>query len=137
VTEENKIVPLFKNFEQLHEEECVIYKEHYDAWHAAYRKWDLIKAALADDTAELNKLAAGDAEMALAKSEAARLKKQYRYHPDFYATADLVNTLKALVEKRDGRLFGLGAVAKRSMRFARAHASKNFGPGATSLAPAS
>jgi hypothetical protein len=121
----DNIVQLFKTYEQMHADECAIYKEHYDAWHAAYHRWDLVKAALADDPpAELAKLAAGDGELALAKSDAARLKTTCCY-PDVAADAELAKKLRALEEKNAERLFGLSALAKRSMRFASAHGRRN------------
>lgn len=133
MTEGNNIVPLFQTYEEMDRSEREIYKEHFDAWHAAYRRWDLVKAALADDPpAELSKLAAGDGELALAKSEAARLKASC-YCPDIAANAELARKLRTLEEKKAERLFGLSALAKRSLRFASAQARRNYGPGATSL----
>jgi hypothetical protein len=134
-TEGNNVVPLFKTFEQLREQECEIFKSHYDAWHAAYRRWDLVKAAIADDENELTKLAAGGDELALAKSDAVRLRKSY--NPELSATCELASALRALCERRNERLFGLGTLAKRSMRFASAHERRNYGSGAESLPPAS
>jgi hypothetical protein len=135
MTSEDNIVPLFKTFEQLHSDECLIYREHYDNWHAAYRRWDLIKAVLADDDgAELSKLAAADSELGFAKSEAARLKKAHGAQlAGFYACVELTAYLRSLVEKRNARLYGLNALAKRSMRFASAQANKFYGAGAWSL----
>jgi hypothetical protein len=135
IAEDTKIVPLFRTYAEMQQDECAIYKEHYDAWHAAYRRWDLVNAALADDDTELNKLAASDPEMALAKSDAERLRKLY--HPEISATAELASTLRKLCEKRNERLYGLGALARRSQRFASAHANRSFGPAAESLPPAS
>jgi hypothetical protein len=130
-TIEGNIVPLFKNYEELHREECEIYKDHYDKWHAAYRKWDLVKAAIDNDENELSKLAAGDSELDLAKSEAARLKKRYRDSAEFFATVELAKYLRELVERHNDRLFGMSALAKRSMRFAMAQDRRNYGPAAT------
>jgi hypothetical protein len=133
----DNVLPLFKTYEEMHADECEIHKQHYDDWHAAYRRWDLVNAALADDETELHKLAAGDTELQLAKSEAQRLKKQHGGIAEFLADGELASKLRSLVEKRNERLYGLGALAKRSMRFASAQARKNYGPGATSLPPAS
>jgi hypothetical protein len=80
----------------------------------------LVKAAIADDATELTKLATGNAEMALAKSDAARFKVGDRGDNVLAvacATTELSDTLRSLVEKRNERLYGLGALAKRSMRF--------------------
>jgi hypothetical protein len=131
-----ELIVLFKTFEELQRDECAIYKEHYDAWHAAYRHWDLIMAALANDENELTKLAAGGAELELAKSEAARLKKRHGELAEFYTSAALAKQLRELVEKRNERLYGHSALSKRSVRFASAHARRNYGPGANSLPPA-
>jgi len=131
-------VPLFKTFEQLHADECEIYQEHHDAWHAAFHRWDLVKAVIADDAAELTKLTTGDAEMALAKSDAARFKVGDcgdHVLAIARATTELSDTLRSLVEKRNERLYGLGTLAKRSMRFASAHVRTNYGAGAQHLPP--
>ena len=139
MTSEN-IVPLFKTFDELDRDQCVIYREHYDNWHAAYRRWDLIKAVLAeDDGAELAKLAADDSELALAKSEVARIKRERgsdKLVASTFACVELVTRLRQLCEKRDERLYGLSALAKRSVRFAMAHDRRNSGPAADSLPPA-
>ena len=129
------VVPLFKTFEALHEEECAIYKWFYDAWHDEFHQWDLVNAALANDEGELSKLAAGNAERAIAKRAASRLRKGC--NPEFFASCELARTLHALVKKRSEQLYGLGTLARRSQRFASAHASRNYGAGAQSLPPAS
>jgi hypothetical protein len=132
MTENNmgELIVFFKTFDEMQRDECAIYKEHYDAWHAAYHRWDMIRAALASDDNELAKFA-GDAGLDLAKSESARLKKRYGGSAEFFATVELAKYLRGLVEKRNERLYGLGALAKRSMRFSMASERKYYGPAAS------
>jgi hypothetical protein len=127
------IVPIFKTFEQMRTEEHRIARDHFDKWHAAYRQWDLIKATLADDGTELTKLAGDDTETALAKSEASRLKKSYGECAEFFADCALARRLRTLVDQRSEKLYGLGALAKRSQRFASVQARPYYGPAATVL----
>jgi hypothetical protein len=126
-----ELIVLFKSYDELRRDECEVYREHYDAWHAAYRRWDLVKAALADDDTELAKLAGSDRELGLAKSEAARLKKQHGDLAGFFANVELAARLRALVEKRNASLYGVSALAKRSLRFAMASERRYYGPAAT------
>jgi hypothetical protein len=133
ITEDNVVV-LFKTFEDLKRDEDQILSEYEAEWAKAYSVWDMTNAAIDDDATAMAKFAGP--EMTLAKTEAARLKAKYRV-PETQAMVTLVKSPKAAVEKRNDRLFGYTALARRSMRFASAHANKSYGPGATSLPPAS
>jgi len=53
------------------------------------------------------------------------------------AVTTLDNARKAALAKCNERMFGLGALARRSRRFASAQVGKSYGAGATSLPPAS
>ena len=123
------VVPLFKTFEELHRDEIAIFKHHHDEWTAAFRQWDLVCAALQNDEGELTKLAGAGAELSIAKAAAARFKAHPA--PELAAAADLAKRLRALAEDRDERLFGLGDVAKRSLRFASAQQRRYHGPAAS------
>jgi hypothetical protein len=50
---------------------------------------------------------------------------------------NLEKAQKAAIDRRDERMFGHGALRRRSQRFASAHLRKSYGPGANSLPPAS
>jgi hypothetical protein len=128
------VVVLFKSFEDLKRDEDLILKEYAEDWEKAYRIFDMTTAALNNDAAALAKFVGP--ELALAKADAERIKSKFAV-PDVQAMVTLVKSLKAAVDKRNARLFGCTALAKRSLRFASSHARKNFGPGATSLPPAS
>jgi hypothetical protein len=133
INTENVIV-LFKTFEDLKRDEDQILSEYEAEWAKAYSVWDMTNAAIDDDATAMAKFAGP--EMTLAKAEAARLKSKCNGSiavANSGAMVTLVTSLKAAVEKRNTRLFGFGALAKRSQRFASARASENYGPGAESL----
>jgi hypothetical protein len=131
--EGSNIVPLFKNFAELQRDEDEILKQYAAEWERAYVIYDMTEAALNNDATALAKFAASP-EMALAKSEAQRLRSRYAA-PETFAMVTLVKSLKAAVEKRNDRLYGHTALAKRSMRFAMAHDRRNYGTAANSLPP--
>jgi|GEM_PF-6250613 len=134
-----KVVPLFQTFDQLRSNEYDVLSEHYEAWNKAFARYLALDAVLKGDTDALAKCSSVDAD--LAKSEAARrmalLSPETRkYNPDHarvHALKDFATELRTLCEKRDERLFGLSAVAKRSLRFARATPSRVFAGSATIL----
>jgi hypothetical protein len=135
INTENVIV-LFKTFEDLKREEDLILSEYEAEWAKAYSAWDMTSAAIDDDATAMAKFAGP--EMTLAKAEAARLKSKCNGSvavANSGAMVTLVKSLKAAVDKRNDRLFGYSALAKRSMRFALAHANKSYGPGASTLPP--
>ena len=133
ISTENVVV-LFKTFEDLKRDEDLILKEYAAEWEKAYVIFDMTEAALNNDAGALAKFIGPD--LALAKAEAERLKSKYTA-PETQAMVTLVKSLKAAVDKRNERLFGYTALAKRSLRFASAHGRRNYGPGAASLPPAS
>jgi hypothetical protein len=127
-----ELIVLFKSFAELQRDEDLILKQYAAEWERAYVIYDMTEAALNSDKTALAKFAGP--ELALAKAEAARLKSKYRA-PETQAMVTLVKSLKAAVEKRNDRLYGHTALAKRSMRFAMAQDRRNFGPAAKSLPP--
>jgi hypothetical protein len=135
---EDNIVVLFKTFEDLKRDEDLILREYAEEWEKAYVVFDMTTAVIHDDQTAMAKFAGP--EMALAKSEAERLKSQYGGSiavAESKAMVTLVKGLKAAVEKRNERLFGHTSLAKRSLRFAMAHERRSYGPGAPALPPAS
>jgi hypothetical protein len=138
MTDEENIVVLFKTFEDLKRDEDKIIGEYEAEWAKAYSVWDLTRAVIDDDKTELAKFAAAP-ELALIKADVAASVKKYKDTAvaNAHATAVCAASLRAAVEKRNNLLFGYSALAKRSLRFASAHASRNYGPGAASLPPAS
>lgn len=132
--EGDKVVPLrFQNFEDMCRDQEKILRDHFENWQQAYSQFDAVNAALAGDTAMLAKMAPADAD--LGKAEADRLTKQHGKSANIYALATLVQTLRDLCETRDRKLFGHSAVAKRSLRFARANPQQFYGPAASTLPP--
>lgn len=122
------VVVLFKTFEDLKRDEDLILREYAEEWEKAYVIFDMTEAALTNDSAALAKF--GGPELTLAKAEAARLKSKY-HAPESQAMVTLVKSLKAAVDKRNERLFGVGEVARRSRRFAMASERRYFGPAAS------
>jgi hypothetical protein len=72
-------------------------------------------------------------EFAIVEAEHVRMTKQFDARNS--AIKNLEDAKRAAIDRRDRRLYGLGAVAKRSQRFANAHERRNSG--APSLPPAS
>ena len=139
-TMESNVVPLFRTFTELQHDQHQIMSDYFADWERAYEIWDIAKAAMDGDASALAKFTQSDsAHVALAKSEAHRSKTLYGdlAVAESRALAKLVASLKAAVDKRNDRLFGHTALARRSMRFAMAQERRNYGPGATSLPPAS
>lgn len=131
---ENKVVPLrFSSFEELQHTEQEIFADHYQAWHAAFAKFDHVDAALKGDDDALAKCSAS--EMTLAKAEAARHVREFGALAKVGALEDLLTTLRHLNEKRDAALFGYGAVARRSLRFAQSNPDLFYGPSPSPLPP--
>jgi hypothetical protein len=128
-----ELIVLFKTIEELLRDEQTIMREYCEEWEAAYVKFDIAQAAIKGDNTALAKFDCAD--VALAKSEVASSVKKYgsTVVAEVSATAALANALKAAIEKRDRRLFGMTNLSKRAHRFAMASDRKNYGPGATSL----
>jgi hypothetical protein len=128
------VVVLFKNFEDLKRDEGQILKEYAAEWERAYVMFDMTEVAFNKDETALAKF--DGADLALAKSEAERLRSSGSMTTaKVQALVTLTKSLKAAVDRRNDRLFGHTALAKRSMRFASAHARRSYGAGATSLPP--
>jgi hypothetical protein len=98
------VVPLFRTFEELSRDEQAITKQYLAAWNAAYAKYDETQAVL-------RKGDSGLADLVM-----------------------LVDELKDAVEKRNRSLFGIGEVAKRTLRFASVARRPHYGAAAKVLA---
>jgi hypothetical protein len=164
---EDKIVPLFRTYEQLEQDEIDIAADYEKEWEEVFKVFDLTRTALlaeenvlaksVDRTpgafADLKKLkwyvalkkldpslaAQVDevaSKFAILEAENRRLAKNLKLE---LAKRQAVETLKkaqnAANNKRSERLYGLGSIAKRSVRFAAAHERRNPGPG-SQLPPA-
>jgi hypothetical protein len=146
-----KIVPLFCTFEQMQDDEKKIIAEYVEDWNVAYKAFDAAEAALPTTEQALAKIS--HSQIAVPKSivgtdlgrsfaeavtELNKVSQQHRQLKADYsvtvayaqAQAALVTALKTAVAKRNDRLYGLGAVAKRSLRFASAD-RRSFGRAAT------
>ena len=132
ITEDNVVV-LFKKFEDLQRDEAEITGEFMAEWERAYRKFDIVQAAINGDHVALAKFA--DPEVALAKSQVEGSIKTFgdTLVARVRSVATLASALKDAVSKRDGRLYGVTEVAKRSRRFAMAQDRRNYGPAAAVL----
>ena len=159
-----KIVVLFKTFEDLHRDEEAILADFEKDWEGAFKVFEVARAAVLDDKAVLAKvvdttpspfdalkksgrfaalkkldpgLAATIDEMsakfAVVVAEHNRLKKEITAGRE--AIKNLNCARRAAIIKRDERMFGFGALRRRSQRFASAHARKNYGPAAQFLPP--
>lgn len=147
-----KILPLFKKFEDLARDEEEIMADYVADWESAYEKFDraqdIIRTMEARATEPFKPLAKlepeNDSPAALLKAIRAefaevhaahdRIKREIEVNRErVRANATLAASLKAAIAKRNERLFGLGAVAKRSQRFAQAHSRKYYGPAAAVL----
>jgi hypothetical protein len=153
---ESNIVPIFKTFDQLQSDETAIavdvereWNDANDAFDAAMAKVARLKKAppgdIGDDynrtIAALKKFAQQNPSAAstcnsmikeLAAFEIRRIDVEGELaisRAETDALSRLVAARKAVIEKRDRRMFGHGALAKRSQRFATAHMHRT-GPGA-------
>lgn len=150
------VVPLFRSYAELQEDEAKIMSEYATAWEAAFVCHDLAEVEIAkmesapagaslykSDPIDqiITKLAghgiADNLKLIKSSFEDLRdrnrdLKKQLEIIvARRKAQADLIAGLKAAVQKRDDRLFGLGDVAKRSLRFASVQRRQYHGAPAT------
>jgi hypothetical protein len=119
--EMEKVVPLFQDYETVQREQYEICAEHLAAWNEAGELWKATCAAIDANNNELAKFAAP--QVTLAKAEASRLLAKNRdiaVLAKMAATYELHERLQAVTQKRNDRLWGLNAVAKRSARFASA-----------------
>ena len=132
-TSENNIVVLFRSFDELAQEQHEIEAQYHIDWHKAYAVYDRTIAALEGDDTALAKFEAP--EIALAKAEAARLKSEnWRISlAKMDVVRKLAETLVALTDARNERLYGFNALVKRSVRFAAAQERRHYGAGAGSL----
>ena len=167
MTEGNNIVPIFKTFDELQHDHDEIRKDFENDWLEAFKIFDVARAAVLDeDKATLAKIVDTEPSPFAALKKSGALAALAKFDPELSAKIDKMssefavvvaehNRLKkeitagreaiknlndgraAAIQKHDERLFGFGALRRRSQRFASAHERKNFGPGATSLPPAS
>jgi hypothetical protein len=93
-----------------------------EKWYGALKKLDPSLAAQVDEVAS---------RFAILEAENRRLAKNHKLElAKRKAVETLRNAQNAANDKRSERLYGLGSIAKRSMRFAAAHERRNAGPGA-------
>jgi hypothetical protein len=164
--EETNIVPLFKTYEELISDEKKILADCETESEAAFKAFEVARDAIISDDVALAKVVDTTVSPLAALKKFSRYAALAKLYPALFAQIEtmsnqfavvsaehkalkkqistkreviqtLENARKAAIDKRDGRLFGLTALAKRSMRFASAHERRNYGPGATSLPPAS
>jgi hypothetical protein len=150
------VVPLFKTFDELQADESAIAVDVEREWNEANQAFDAamskvaalkknppgdISEAYTGTIAALQKMAKQNPSTAstcatMIQDLAALEKRRIglagelaiaRAETD--ALAKLIGTRKAVIEKRDRRMFGFGALAKRSQRFATAQMNRS--PGAT------
>lgn len=159
MTEDN-IVPIFKTFDELQADESAIvtdlereWAEANQAYDAAMERVAMIKKAPPGDISEaytgtvtaLKKFAKLNPPSAstchkiiqdLAAIETHRIDLAGELaiaRAENDAITKLIGARKAALNKRDERMFGFGALARRSQRFATAQLNKSYGPGAASL----
>jgi hypothetical protein len=153
MTEKDNVVPLFKTFEEMQRDEEAILADFEKDWHGAFKAFEVASDAVLDDEAPLAKVITTPAPLvALQKSgaiaalskldwslaaevetmfknfaavsaEHRRLKK--KIEAGHKAMQNLENARRAAIERRDERMFGHGALRRRSQRFASAHARRN------------
>jgi hypothetical protein len=156
MTKELNVVPIFKTFDELQDDETAItvdvvreWNEANDAFDAAMAKVAALKKNPPGDISAgytravegLKKLALLDPANAsicyliiqdLAAFEKKRIVLEGEHAIELAeksALAQLLDARKAVVEKRDERVFGFGKLARRSQRFATTHMHRT-GPGA-------
>jgi hypothetical protein len=154
-SEETKIVPLFKSFDELQADESAIAVDVECEWNEANQAYDAamsnvaalkrnppgdICATYTKTTAALNKFASLDPANAatcyrMIQDLAALEKRRIGLEGDMAieraeidAARKLMDARKAVVDRRDERMFGFGKLARRSQRFATAQMNR---PGAT------
>jgi hypothetical protein len=155
------VVPLFMTFEDLQSTEQTIWAEFCAEWDSAYKHYDEVIASLPacppNPVIKFRKPKDADLSKALAQATTPaerreilakalheakiatdHLTKQVEFNSAKHeALNTLIASLKAAVSKRNERLYGTTAVAKRSLRFATArNRGNNYGPGGGSLPPA-
>jgi hypothetical protein len=155
------VVPLFMTFDDLQSTEQTIWAEFRAEWDGAYKRYDEVIASLPDRPAspviKFRKPSDAGLSNAMAHAKTPAEKREIlakALHEAKIATEDLtkqvdfnrakhealntlIGSLKEAVSKRNEKLFGQTAVAKRSLRFATAHDRRQYGAGAGLLPPAS
>ena len=146
MSDEEKIVVLFKKYEDLKSDEARIVERFEEEWGKAHTAFDLAEVGIANIEAELPALekAAQAAGAALAKSgnttdtlkqikaDMALLSKRLEIQQAKQAAMrGLLNAKREALDERNGKMFGLGDLAKRSLRFAKAQQRHYYGPAAT------
>jgi hypothetical protein len=154
MTKDN-VVPIFKTFDELQADESAIATDATREWNEANQAFDAamskvaalrknppgdISAAYTSTIAALKKLAKQSPATAstcnsMIHDLAALEKRRIEFvgelaisRAETDALSKLIGARKAALEKRDRRMFGFGALAKRSQRFATAQMNR---PGAT------
>lgn len=144
----NKIVPIFKTFDELQSDEDKIVSEYYAEYERANEAFDsamaktvmLKKSAPRDDAcggygravkglralAKANPSQRATCEQMIADLGEIAMKFRIQLHKsrvelaERQAVADLLQARRDALEKCEGRLFGFRKLAKRSQRFASA-----------------
>jgi hypothetical protein len=119
------VVPIFQTHAELQRTEQEAHERLSQEWEAAYRKHDMVQGVIAGNAELLAKSA--ESEIALAKNYVER----HGANAEYEAMKTLVHTLKNLADDYNAKLFGVGEIAKRSMRFASAQKRHYYGPAAT------
>jgi hypothetical protein len=154
------VVVLFKTFEDLKRDEDLILKECSAQWDDAFSAFEVARdSVLAGDGAALAKVVDTASSFAALKKSGryAALKKldpslcakidkissefaivaaeHHRLKTEITAKLEVIQTLHnaraAAIEKRNDRLYGNTALARRSLRFAMASDRRYYGPAAT------
>jgi hypothetical protein len=128
---ENNVVPIFRTFDDLKHKEQRIMGEFLSEWEGAYRKFDAVQAAISGDSTALEKFATDEVVVAKYAVDNSIRKYGDAAVANIQSTATLAKTLKAAVDRRNERLFGLGALAARSLRFVTALQRRHCGPPAS------
>lgn len=113
-TKEETIVPIFVNWEQMMREQEEAEAEYAAAYHRLFAKCDAVIAVIAGDVSALAKV--DDGEIDLAKA----FIRQHGAMAQFEANYEACVALKAALNRRNERIFGVGEAAKRLQRFAAA-----------------
>ena len=149
-------MPLFKSFDELQADESAIAIDCERDWNAANAAYDDAMAKVAalkknppgdiceaytGTLAALKKLSKFNKSMASACSKMIQDIAAIEIHridlagklaisrAETDALSKLIGSRRAALEKRDRRMFGFGALARRSQRFATAQLNRNYGPG--------
>lgn len=156
------VLPIFKSFTELEQDQQEIMSTFAAEWTEAYRLFDVAQAKIAktestpgaeppQPSLHLTKIMASMQQVALSDSfkklagEAVEALREIKAGAGTVAAElrvvklkaeanrDLVDRLKVAIKKRNEAIYGNNEVAKRSARFATAHSRRYYGPAATVL----